>query len=54
MNALSDDMGKELQSAFQQCEDPSIRAVVVTGQPHFAAGSLRLRARRRLRAFFGL
>ena len=39
MNALSDDMGKELQSAFQQCEDPSIRAVVVTGQPHFAAGA---------------
>ena len=39
MNALSDQMGMELQSAFQQCEDPSIRAVVVTGQPHFAAGA---------------
>ena len=39
MNALSDQMGMELQSALQQCEDPSIRAVVVTGQPHFAAGA---------------
>jgi enoyl-CoA hydratase/carnithine racemase len=39
MNALSDDMGKELQIAFQQCGDNSIRAVVVTGQPHFAAGA---------------
>ena len=39
MNALSDEMGRELQIAFRQCEDPSIRAVVVTGQPHFAAGA---------------
>jgi len=39
MNALTDQMGQELQSAFQQCGDPSIRAVVVTGQPHFAAGA---------------
>ncbi len=39
MNALSDVFGQELKSAFVQCEDPSIRAVVVTGQPHFAAGA---------------
>ncbi|MFV1963010.1 MAG: enoyl-CoA hydratase/isomerase family protein, partial [Acidimicrobiia bacterium] len=39
VNALSDEMGQELKRAFQQCEDASIRAVVVTGQPHFAAGA---------------
>ncbi len=39
MNALSDEVGQELMSAFLQCEDSSIRAVVVTGQPHFAAGA---------------
>ncbi|MEE8407518.1 MAG: enoyl-CoA hydratase/isomerase family protein [Acidimicrobiia bacterium] len=39
MNALSEVFAQELMSAFVQCEDPSIRAVVVTGQPHFAAGA---------------
>lgn len=39
MNALSEGVGQQLVSAFLQCEDPSIRAVVVTGQPHFAAGA---------------
>jgi enoyl-CoA hydratase/carnithine racemase len=39
MNALSEVFAQELKSAFVQCEDPSIRAVVVTGQPHFAAGA---------------
>ena len=39
MNALSDEVGQELRSAFVECEDKSLRAVVVTGQPHFAAGA---------------
>ncbi|MCH7582241.1 MAG: enoyl-CoA hydratase/isomerase family protein [Acidobacteria bacterium] len=39
VNALSDEVGQELKSAFLQCEDSSVRAVVVTGQPHFAAGA---------------
>lgn len=39
MNALSEQVGGELEEAFTQCQDPAIRAVVVTGQPHFAAGA---------------
>lgn len=39
VNALSEQVAVELDEAFGQCEDPSIRAVVVTGQPHFAAGA---------------
>ena len=39
VNALSEQVGVELQEAFTSCEDPEIRAVVVTGQPHFAAGA---------------
>lgn len=39
VNALSEQVGQELKEAFTQCEDDSIRAVVVTGQPHFAAGA---------------
>jgi enoyl-CoA hydratase/carnithine racemase len=39
VNALSEEVGHELTDAFTQCEDDSIRAVVVTGQPHFAAGA---------------
>lgn len=39
VNALSEQVAVELHEAFTQCEDPSIRAVVVTGQPHFAAGA---------------
>ncbi len=39
VNALSARMGEELLAAFTECQDPSIRAVVVTGQPHFAAGA---------------
>ena len=39
VNTLSDEVGQELKSAFLQCEDSSVRAVVVTGQPHFAAGA---------------
>jgi enoyl-CoA hydratase/carnithine racemase len=32
-------VAQELSEAFTTCEDPAIRAVVVTGQPHFAAGA---------------
>jgi enoyl-CoA hydratase len=39
MNALSEEVAGELKSAFEGCRDPSIRAVVITGQPHFAAGA---------------
>lgn len=39
VNALSSQVGVELEAAFTQCQDPAIRAVVVTGQPHFAAGA---------------
>lgn len=39
VNALSEQVASELRQAFEQCQDPSIRAVVVTGQPHFAAGA---------------
>ena len=39
VNALSEQMATELQQAFAECAAPEIRAVVVTGQPHFAAGA---------------
>ena len=39
VNALSAQVAAELLEAFTECQDPSIRAVVVTGQPHFAAGA---------------
>lgn len=39
VNALSQQVGRELAEAFTRCRDDSIRAVVVTGQPHFAAGA---------------
>lgn len=39
VNALNQQLSEELMQAFVQCQDPSIRAVVVTGQPHFAAGA---------------
>ena len=39
VNALSEAVAIELTEAFTRCEDGSIRAVVVTGQPHFAAGA---------------
>lgn len=39
VNALAEDVAIELREAFEQCADPSVRAVVVTGQPHFAAGA---------------
>lgn len=39
VNALSEQVSAELHEAFIGCQDPEIRAVVVTGQPHFAAGA---------------
>ncbi len=39
VNALSEAVATELTEAFTRCRDDSIRAVVVTGQPHFAAGA---------------
>lgn len=39
VNALSEQVSIELKQAFIRCQDPAIRAVVVTGQPHFAAGA---------------
>ena len=39
MNALSDSVAADLTEAFTRCQGPEIRAVVVTGQPHFAAGA---------------
>jgi enoyl-CoA hydratase/carnithine racemase len=38
VNALSEDLAFELVEAFESCRSPDVRAVVVTGQPHFAAG----------------
>lgn len=39
VNALSEELSQDLYEAFGRCEDPDIRAVVVTGTPHFAAGA---------------
>jgi enoyl-CoA hydratase/carnithine racemase len=39
VNALSLELSKELHDAFAKAEDPAVRAVVVTGKPHFAAGA---------------
>jgi len=39
LNALSTALASELLEAFVRAGDPSIRALVVTGSPHFAAGA---------------
>lgn len=39
VNALSDELRADLYDALAECEHPSIRAVVLTGSPHFAAGA---------------
>jgi enoyl-CoA hydratase/carnithine racemase len=39
VNALSEELSADLLEAFRKAADPSVRAVVVTGQPHFAAGA---------------
>src|SRR5690606_38849087 len=33
------ELSSDLETALHMCEDPEIRAVVVTGSPHFAAGA---------------
>jgi len=39
VNALSAALASELLEAFGRAADPSVRALVVTGSPHFAAGA---------------
>ena len=39
VNALNEELANDLLVAFQNCRDPEIRAVVVTGEPNFAAGA---------------
>jgi enoyl-CoA hydratase/carnithine racemase len=39
VNALSTEVALELQSVFEECRSPEIRALVITGRPHFAAGA---------------
>lgn len=39
VNALSAELSRELVAAFGEAGDPAVRAVVVTGDPHFAAGA---------------
>ena len=39
VNALSEELANDLDVAIAAAEDPSIRAVVIYGDPHFAAGA---------------
>ena len=39
VNALSGDLIADLDAAIAEAADPSVRSVVVTGSPHFAAGA---------------
>jgi enoyl-CoA hydratase/carnithine racemase len=39
VNALSSALATDLAAAVTQAADPAVRAVVVTGSPHFAAGA---------------
>ena len=39
VNALSQELSLELEKTFRSCADDAIRAVVITGAPHFAAGA---------------
>jgi enoyl-CoA hydratase/carnithine racemase len=39
VNAISAELVEELDAALASAEDDSVRAVVVTGSPHFAAGA---------------
>ncbi|MFP3913647.1 MAG: enoyl-CoA hydratase/isomerase family protein [Actinomycetota bacterium] len=39
VNALSAELSSALLDAFRECGDRDVRAVVVTGKPHFAAGA---------------
>lgn len=39
VNALSSELGVALNKAFGRAEDPAVRALILTGEPHFAAGA---------------
>ncbi len=39
VNALSEELVADLEAGFALAADPAVRAVVVTGAPHFAAGA---------------
>jgi enoyl-CoA hydratase/carnithine racemase len=39
VNALSAGLTADLEAAIARAQDPGVRAVVVTGSPHFAAGA---------------
>jgi len=39
MNALNPDLISQIDAAVGRAEDPAVRAVVITGSPHFAAGA---------------
>lgn len=39
VNALSEELSADLTVAIEQAKDPSVRAVVIYGSPHFAAGA---------------
>ncbi len=39
MNAFSAELTADLDAAVGRCEDPAVRAVIVTGKPNFAAGA---------------
>lgn len=39
VNALSPELSEELVEAFGRAHEPEVRAVVITGEPHFAAGA---------------
>ena len=39
VNALNADLIGDIASAVDMAADPSVRAVVITGAPHFAAGA---------------
>lgn len=39
VNALSEELSNDLADAFGECASDAVRAVVVTGRPHFAAGA---------------
>ena len=39
VNALSEQLVEDIDEAIDHASDPAIRAVVITGRPHFAAGA---------------
>jgi enoyl-CoA hydratase len=39
VNALSEELAADLAVAIEKAEDPTVRAVVIYGDPHFAAGA---------------